>query len=95
MLTTLLTFLGSLLGLAWWRLRRKHEPTPQQRLDDVTEELNRLRVQLAAARADGDDARADALLRRLRQLALAPGAGAQRPSGAAGQRGPGHAAQGD
>ncbi len=81
MALAILGLLTALLPLIIWYVKRKYSPTGIERQDDLADDVAAITAEIMAARRDGDDARADALLRRLR----AQHAGEQRPSGTAGQ----------
>jgi hypothetical protein len=62
------TLAVGLLGAWMWFVKRRHEANPQQRSDDRRAELDKVLAELAAARSVNDDARAESLLRRVREL---------------------------
>lgn len=90
-MTALFGFLTALATLALWYFQRTRSPTAGQRQTDLADEYATLASWLAQARRRGDDAGADALLRRLR----ARSAPAQHPGHPGGQCDPGDAPGGD
>lgn len=57
----ILTLLGALVPLAFLLLRRKVEPTAQERSDEISAEFRELEAQIVLFEARGDFAAADAL----------------------------------
>ncbi len=87
----IISLITAAIPLIIWYVKRKHSPTPQEQLCDTASEFEQLRADLADARARGDDAGAESVLRRLRARAGLAGGGAV----AAGQRGGDDAAGGN
>jgi hypothetical protein len=85
----------SVLGLVMWILNRRNNATPEQKANDRNAELDRLRTQVFAARAAGDDALAESLLRRLCELQNSGSNPASGSTGTAGQLGDRDAASGN
>ncbi|HWN97388.1 MAG TPA: hypothetical protein VNT99_20320 [Methylomirabilota bacterium] len=85
--------LVAVLGLVTWFLKRKDDATPEQKLSDRQSEIDAIQREITTARYAGDDARADALLRRLRTILA--GVETISPPGTAGQRRDGDAADRD
>src|SRR5690348_2122666 len=80
------TALGGVLAVWLWYLNRKSAgPSKQEKVSSYDDELDRLQKGIAMARVSGDDATADALLRRVREI-TARTATINSP-GTAGQRG--------
>lgn len=91
-MTLALAVLGLITALVpvfIWYLKKHDEPPD---LDSDTAQLAR---EIEAARRAGDDARADALLRRLRDLAVQPSRAAETIDQRDGERDRGDAAGGD
>jgi hypothetical protein len=83
-------------GLALWLYlaqRKAAGPTKEEKISTYDDELDELHKEIAAARANGGDARADALMRRVREVS-ARTATINSP-GAAGQRGDDDVASGN
>jgi len=86
MTATLLALATALVPFLIWYVQRRLAPAPEERMDSAGREVAAMRTEVDRARRAGDHARADALLRRLYQRAVAP-VPRDRPDG---QRDPGH-----
>lgn len=65
MFTSILTILATLVGLwAWW-VKRKKDPTPEERKADNREQIEDTFRNVYRLRSEGNHAEADAMLRRL------------------------------
>jgi hypothetical protein len=87
----------SVLGLVMWILNRRNHATPEQQIDDRRAEMDSIHREITMARARGDDAHAESLLRRLgsfHQLQNPRPNSAVDSPGTAGQRGDRNAATG-
>ena len=86
MTAAIISLLVALVPILFWWLKRKRSPTPEERQDDNRKEFERVMCEIATLRARGDNAGADALLRRMHTSTL---------STFGRQRGDGDAASGD
>lgn len=88
------TALGGGLAIWLWYLKRKTAgPSKQEKVSSYDNELDAVQKQIAAARLRGDDATADALMRRVREITARTAA--LNSPGAAGERGDDDAASGN
>ncbi|MGC8829641.1 MAG: hypothetical protein ACP5TE_07675 [Verrucomicrobiia bacterium] len=67
MLKAILSLLNLVAGLVALAIRRKYFPSGAQKSEKVSDEIDEIKRAVAKARADGNDAYADALLRKLRK----------------------------
>lgn len=63
----IITLLGGVLTLILWLFKRKQDPTPQQRKDDVEREYSDTIETIHKLRSQGKHVAADEMLRRLQQ----------------------------
>jgi hypothetical protein len=86
--------LVSVLGLVMWILNRRNHATPEQQIDDRRAEMDSIHREITSARARGDDALAESLLRRLGELQNPRPNPAVGSPGTAGERGDSNVATG-
>ncbi len=60
-----ITLLSGIVSLIAWWVKRKRAPTKEERLDDVKRQFTDTLANVARLRAQGDNAEADAMFRRL------------------------------
>ena len=73
MWTAILTIIGAVASLWYLYAKRRNVPTTEEKLDDLEDEYVATTKKIHELRAAGNHAEADAILRRLNQLAIPVG----------------------
>lgn len=67
-----ISLLSGIVALVAWYLKRKRAPTIEERKEDVRQRFTDTIENVARLREAGNDAEADAMLRRLASIAIVP-----------------------